>query len=195
MRAVTVDTRLEAIAGTPLVLVDQPGTEKTGAPLGPYEDSILYAIYYVASRDPNYLAVAAFRGTVAAQGRMMLQTGPTGGAMSSRLDWVNGWSNINVTLDQPSTSRTPERVIVGWCQTSGNLTRASGQWGSSSFSGERTNVTVGGGMSTTSRLALATQSSDGSTPLAAVAYRGNHDEFTRRRVMDWLYQRYERILL
>ena len=46
-------------------------------------------------------------------------------------------------------------------------------------------------MNATPRLRMASTASNGTTPIAALAYRGIHDIATRTRILGWLMQRYQ----
>lgn len=186
MRAVAVNWRLETIAGPPLAMLTVPNTASSPLDIGPTEARILYVVALVTAQS-NVKQIANIGGNsndfASAMGAQVIRGSEIGkGGLVHRAQAIGG-----VDISQSMLAGWPWNAPLAGC----------GWWDGSRFGsqGYREAPTIGapyagGSINTTPRLRMASIVSDGTTPIAALAYRGIHDLATRTRILSWLMQRY-----
>ena len=185
MRAVAVDRRLEGIAGPPLAMLTVPDTASSPLGIGPTEARTLYAVGSTGAQS-NSTPIASI------------------GASANNVNAVAGGQVIRTTVSGIGGLTHRGQVIgggiiyydtgLGWPWN--KPLAACGWWDGSAFgsqgylSAPTVSEPTGGSMNAAPRLRMAPIASDGTTPIAALAYRGVHDLATRTRILSWLMQRY-----
>lgn len=182
MRSLAIDSSLEGIAGPPLAMLTVPNTDSSPLDLGPTEARTLYAVGSTTELS-YYTEVASIR-SITSEGSQLIRSCYVGsGGLQLRGQVIGG----NPILQD---------IEVGWPW---NTPMAGcGWWDGSRFGsqGYRSTPTVsspsaGGSMRAAPCLRLAPISvAKGTTPIAALTYRGVHDLATRTRILNWLMQRY-----
>lgn len=187
MRSSAIDSSLEGIAGVPLAMLTVPNTSSSPLDIGPTEARILYAVATTSDLS-NDTAVASIGSDSNddndSAGAQIIRTGSVGqGGLKHREQVIGG-----TPFFQPILAGWPWNKPLAGC----------GWWDGSSFGsqGYRESPTItpavySGSMNATPYLRLAPISvATGTTPIAALAYRGVHDLDTRTRILSWLMQRY-----
>ena len=186
MRSLAIDSSLEGIAGNPLAMLTVPNTSSNPLDIGPTEARTLYAVASTTAQSAEAI-VASIGGTgndiTTFPGVQIIRSTPLGlGGLRHRAQ-ANG--GVPVFQD----------ILLGWPW--GTPLAGCGWWDGSIFGsqGYRSAPVVsapsaGLGMNTEARLRMASIASNGTTPFAALAYRGVHDLATRTRILSWLMQRY-----
>ena len=184
MRSLAIDSSLQGIAGPPLAMLTVPNTASSPLDIGPTEARTLYAIgstQATASSGPIANLGGTWNGANAVVGGQVIR---------SQLLGVGGLTHRSQTIEGAGISQ-PMRAGWPWDRP----LAACGWWDRSRFGcqGYREAPTIGesstGSMNAAPCLRLASISS-GTTPIAALAYRGVHDLATRTRILSWLMQRY-----
>ena len=186
MRSLAIDSSLEGIAGPPLAMLTVPDTSSSPLDIGPTEARTLYAAVSTSALS-NTRAVASIGGNsngdyVITGGQVIRASGQGVGGLFHRGQTIEG-----VAIFQYTAAGWPWNTPLAFC----------GWWDGNRFGsqGYRSAPTVsapsaGGSMNATPRLRMAPTTSNGPTPIAALAYRGVHDLATRTRILSWLMQRY-----
>jgi len=173
---------LSLVAGAPAGVLESPGTlGLTG--FGTMGDRTLYVVVDIYDRDSNYSAFARLSASGTASRILFGTRGSSSSSLSTRFDTDGGSSNVVI---QESVRDAGARVI-GWASASEGITVASS--GFNDAVGSSSSMTPGDGMSDTPGLELFSGTSSELARIV-VAYKGAHDETTRRRVMTWLASRY-----
>ena len=187
MRSLAIDSSLEGIAGIPLAMLTVPDTASSPLDIGPTEARTLYVVGSVAALSETSSPVANLGGvdnrTNVAFGAQVIRASDSG---------VGGLAHRAVTIAGAGTTQSMES---GWPR--GKPLAVCGWWDGSRFGcqGYRESPIIGaptavGSMSTAPRLRMAPISTGGTTPIAALAYRGVHDLDTRTLILNRLMQRY-----
>lgn len=175
---------LEQIAGAPLAVQTAVGSSSSFT-LGTTEDRSLYVVFdVVADLSANLPTMARIQstGSDTASGSQSLRLSATAGSSTaSRFQSVSGAT----AFPGVNGSRTAGRHIG--CVFTSNGTTVGGYQVDSSAA---ITVAITPGMSTTSTVELVAPTAQGDRPIAAYAFRGQHDATTRKRIMTWLAWRY-----
>lgn len=158
--------------------------------IGAFDGRTLYAVYDADGTLSGNFTIVAMHGVVSSNlaltGGTHIDASGTGVAtMRSRTDTRNG--ALNHTLLQPGTGRAAGRHI-GWSAVRDGLVYRS-------FAIDKADAHAGGALTTLGEgmpdgiLRLRTPADD-ITPIAAVAFKGEHDAATRARVLAWLANKY-----
>ena len=185
MRSLAIDSSLEGVAGPPLAMLTVPNTSSSPLDIGPTEARILYAIASTSTLSDNTPVATIGTDSVyntEMPGSLAIRTRKLGGGGVTYRGQVIGGS-ISYQPILPGWPWDTPLAVCGW-------------WDGSKFGsqGYRSTPTVSapsdGNMNPTPRLRLAPIASNGTTPIAALAYRGVHDLHTRTLILNWLMQRY-----
>ncbi len=181
MRAVLADRRLEAIAGVPAgILVGSGSAVLTG--FTELMDRVLYLVVDFTDLTAAYQSPARLGGGVSV-GQLSLQASSAGGnGFGARFDLVDGSSN----LTRYGSGRTLGRHLA-WAQTRNAM--AAYDLNVDTSAALTGALTPGSGMEAAPQLVVPNPHA-GMTGICAVAYRGSHDQPTRKRVLNWLAARY-----
>ena len=186
MRSLAIDSSLEGIAGPPLAMLTVPNTSSSPLNIGPTEARTLYAIGSTLAT-ASYTSIANLGGTVngantAAGGQVIRSQNLGVGGLTHRAQTIGG--TIIVQNMKAGWPWGVPLAVCGWWD--GNRFGSQGYRSTPTVSAP----SVGGNMSTAPCLRMAPIASNGTTPIAALAYRGVHDLATRTRILGWLMQRY-----
>lgn len=185
MRSLAIDSSLEGIAGVPLAMLTIPNTSSSPLNIGPTEARTLYAVGTTStlSSDTTVASIGANENnSIAFEGAQVIRSAPLGwGGLRQRAQAIGGFPVF-------------QDMLLGWPWN--KPLAVCGWWDGSRFGcqGYLSNPAVGapsagGSMRTSPCLRMASIAS-GTTPIAALAYRGVHDLATRTRILSWLMQRY-----
>ena len=186
MRSLAIDSSLEGIAGAPIAMLTVPNTSSIPLDIGTTEARTLYAVVSTSTLSAD-TAVASIGGnsnnnTALAGAQIIRSTALGKGGLAHRGQVIGG--NTIFQNIFPGWPWDKPLAVCGW-------------WNGSSFGGQgyRKSPIIGmtpavGSMNPAPCLRLAPIASDGTTPIAALAYRGVHDLDTRTNILSWLMQRY-----
>ena len=186
MRSLAIDQSLEGIAGPPLAMLTVPNTTSNPLNIGPTEARTLYAVASTTALSSG-TGIANIGANVnssnAFEGAQIIRSGEKGaGGFVHRSQAIGGALVIqNVLKGWPWN--TP-LAVCGWWD--GSVFGSQGYGSAVIVSAPATGLS----MNSTPPLRLAPMWSGGTTPIAALAYRGAHDLNTRTRILGWLMQRY-----
>ena len=187
MRSLAIDSSLEGIAGVPLAMLTVPNTSSSPLDIGPTEARTLYAVASTSALSSS-TAIANIGGSYNDI------TNPTYGTliMRARNIGLGGVAYIGQVI---GGSAIFQAILPGWPWNT--PLAVCGWWDGSRFGsqGYRESPIIGapttvGSMNAAPRLRMAAIASDGTTPIAALAYRGVHDLATRTLILNRLMQRY-----
>ena len=187
MRSLAIDSSLEGIAGVPLAMLTVPNTASSPLDIGPTEARTLYTVASTSTQSSSTPVAnigASANESNAEVGAQVIRTGELGyGGLTHRVQVIGGGA-IYQSIRKGWPWNTPLAVCGWWdgsrfgCQGYGSTPLIS-------------SPSAGGSMNATPCLRLAPLSvAKGTTPIAALAYRGVHDLNTRTRILNWLMQRY-----
>lgn len=175
--------KLDSIAGPPLATVSVPGTQSAATNLGPYEGRTLYVVHdTIDTVSENYSLAYVTVGGVG-EGGMIIRTRTAGSNF-----FETRAQNVGGSIQTPNVvgARTVGRhVTVGSLSDGATsvVTMIDGTLGTpqplTAANGQLANPVLGLG---------AVGPSD--IPIYAIAYRGEHDATTKKRVTAWLARRY-----
>lgn len=184
-----IDSSLGGIAGIPLAMLTIPNTSSSPLDIGPTTARTLYAVASTSAQS-NDTAVAnigaSSNNSNSFEGAQVIRSTLLGEGGLRHRGQVIGGSTIYQNLNLGWPWGVP-LAVCGWWDGS--------RFG---FQGYRSAPIISapsasGSMNTTPLLRMASIASNGTTPIAALAYRGVHDLDTRTRILSWLMQRYGNI--
>lgn len=187
MRSLAIDSSLEGIAGPPLAMLTVPDTASNPLDIGPTEARTLYAVASTTDLSSSTAIAsigAAGNGSNGEPGAQAIRSNDKGiGGLTHRAQAIGG-----VAIFQPMLTGWPWNTPIAACGWwDGSIFGSQGYLGPTAVSTPATDLS----MNTTPRLRMAPISpTTGTTPIAALAYRGTHDLSTRNRILNWLMQRY-----
>ena len=185
MRSLAIDSSLEGIAGVPLAMLTVPDTSSSPLDIGPTEARTLYAVALTSALSDDRVVAsigADSNNSGIFPGSQIISTRNKGlGGVAHRGQVIGG--NVIVQDILSGWPWDKPLAVCGWWD--GSIFGIQGYLSTPTISAPST-----GSMNTAPRLRLAPISSSGTTPIAALAYRGVHDLATRTRILSWLMQRY-----
>ena len=184
MRALTVDDRLDAIAGKPAALLTAPGNIQVQG-FSAYGDRILYAVYdMIAPPTTQYSFIAELGGPTAETiyGYLGISARPTtSDAWLARLNNINGASGVSYPI--PGSGVVGRRSCCIMLSNNASFVefQSLGSAGDS-----RSPVAGDGQQNAATYLTLYNAAAGIVTPLLAAAYPAAHTAWQRTMIMEKL---------
>lgn len=176
---------LESIAGTPLASITTPNTSSSSLGLGTHEGRTLYTVFDVIDIQSNLPSYATIGNLLSPSiGRIGIRATGTGTAnLEARFQPLDGTPYF-----APRTGvRTPGRHVAAATLAEGLTSMSFTLDNLSTFT--NSSILAGSGQDIDARLWLGNVTAS-DRPVIALAYRGEHDDATRKRVMAWLARQY-----
>ena len=186
MRSLAFNKSLECIAGTPLALLTVPNTTSNPLNIGPTEARTLYAVGSTTAQSNNTTVASIGSSSNTSNGMLgaqVIRSSNQGMGGLGHLGGCIGGSYVFQAIQVNWPFNKPLAACAWW---DGSIFGSQGYLGSTIVSAPATGLS----MITTPRLRIGPIAADGTTPIAALAYRGVHDLATRTSVLAWLMQRY-----
>lgn len=187
---------LEQIAGPPLASVTVPGTQSAPMDLAPTEGRTLYVVHASLSNNDVSTNSMGTIGTPDASSFSGINAGAGGeGTMAVRTNGMNthyigrvqqiGAATSGLAIAQDGSRQTGMHVSV--LSVPDDL--ATVAFTTDSFPRAVVAVPAGAGLNASPKLGLSAVS-PAERPVRALAYRGQHDVTTERRIVAWLARQY-----